>query len=181
MLNNTKSIINFLIKNYIDEVSIAVDMTCGNGIDSKIILDNFNVKKLYCFDIQKEAIDNTKELLKSYFKYELILDNHKNFDKYVKENIDFVIYNLGYLPKGDKNITTNYLDVKASLVKVLKKLNKKAVIFITFYPGHFFGKIESIEILKFLENLNQKEYIVLKFYFENQKNNPPFFVMVQKI
>lgn len=181
MIKNTKTLIDFLIKNYIKDISIAVDMTCGNGIDSKNILDNFNVKKLYCFDIQKQAIENTKNLLKNYSNYEIILESHANFEKYVKENIDFAIYNLGYLPKGDKKITTNFISVTKSLIKLLKKLNKNGIIFLTFYPGHSSGKLESIEILNFLKTLNQKEYIVTEFNFKNQKNNPPFVVMIQKL
>lgn len=181
MITNTKTLISFLIKNYIKDISIAVDMTCGNGNDAKNILDNFSVKKLYCFDIQKEAIENTQNLLKEYFNYELILDSHVNFLKYIKENIDFAIYNLGYLPKGDKKITTNYVDVKESLIKLLDKLNEKGAIFITFYPGHFSGKLESVEILNFLKNLNQKKYSIIEFNFINQKNDPPFVVMIQKL
>ena len=61
------------------------------------------------------------------------------------------------------------------------KLNSKGLIFITFYIGHSAGQIESLEISKFLQNLNQKEYTILKFTFENQKNNPPYVVMIQKI
>lgn len=181
VINNTKTLIEFLIKNYVKNVETAIDMTVGNGYDSKMILDNFDLKKLYCFDIQQEALDNTSELLKNYSKYELILDNHSNFYKYVDENIDFAIYNLGYLPKGDKNITTNAVDVEKSLVELLKKLNDKAVVIITFYIGHLCGKIESSEISYFLNSLNQKEFTVLQFNFTNQKNEPPYVVMVQKI
>ncbi|MEB3011774.1 class I SAM-dependent methyltransferase [Parvimonas sp. D2] len=180
-INNTKTLIEFFMKNYISEIKVAVDMTVGNGFDSKNILEILQPKKLYCFDIQKEALENSKILLEKYSNCELILENHKNFYKYVKENIDFAIYNLGYLPKGDKYITTNAEDVEESLKKLLEKLNSKGVIFITFYIGHSAGQIESLEISKFLQNLNQKEYTILKFTFENQKNNPPYVVMIQKI
>lgn len=180
-INNTKTLIEFFMKNYIDKIKVAVDMTVGNGFDSKNILEILQPEKLYCFDIQQEALDNSKILLEKYSNYELILENHKNFDKYVKENIDFAIYNLGYLPKGDKYITTNAEDVEESLKKLLDKLNSKGIIFITFYIGHSAGQIESLEISKFIQKLNQKEYTILKFTFENQKNNPPYVVMIQKI
>ena len=190
VINSTKNLIEFFMHNYVKDVKIAVDMTVGNGFDSKNILEILKPEKLYCFDIQQEALDNSKILLENHWKcdstgifanFELILENHKNFDKFVKENIDFAMYNLGYLPKGDKNITTNAEDVEESLKKLLGKLNSKGLIFITFYIGHSAGQIESLEISKFLQNLNQKEYTILKFTFENQKNNPPYVVMIQKI
>lgn len=180
-INNIKALIEFFMKNYIDKIKVAVDMTVGNGFDSKNILEILQPEKLYCFDIQQEALDNSKILLEKYLNCELILENHKNFDKFVKENIDFAIYNLGYLPKGDKNITTNAEDVEESLKKLLGKLNSKGIIFITFYIGHSAGQIESLEVSKFIQKLNQKEYTILKFTFENQKNNPPYVVMIQKI
>ena len=180
-INKTKTLIEFFMRNYIKDVKIAIDMTVGNGFDSKNILEILQPEKLYCFDIQQEALDNSKILLEKYSNCELILENHKNFDKYIKENIDFAIYNLGYLPKGDKYITTNAIDVEESLKKLLEKLNSKGIIFITFYIGHSAGQIESLEISKFLQNLNQKEYTILKCTFENQKNNPPYVVMIQKI
>lgn len=180
-INNTKTLIEFFMKNYIDKIKVAVDMTVGNGFDSKNILEILQPEKLYCFDIQQEALDNSKILLEKYLNCELILENHKNFDKFVKENIDFAIYNLGYLPKGDKNITTNAEDVEESLKKLLGKLNSKGIIFITFYIGYSAGQIESLEVSKFIQKLNQKEYTILKFTFENQKNNPPYVVMIQKI
>ena len=181
VINSTKNLIEFFMSNYVKDVKIAVDMTVGNGFDSKNILGILKPEKLYCFDIQQEALDNSKKLLKQYFNFELILENHKNFDKFVKENIDFAIYNLGYLPKGDKFITTNAEDVEESLKKLLEKLNFKGTIFITFYIGHLSGKMESFELSKYLESLNQKEHTILKFTFENQKNNPPYVVMIQKI
>lgn len=180
VINSTKNLIEFFMSNYVKDVKIAVDMTVGNGFDSKNILEILKPEKLYCFDIQQEALDNSKKLLEQYSNFELILENHKNFDKFVKENIDFAIYNLGYLPKGDKNITTNAVDVEKSLKKLLGKLNKNGVIFITFYIGHLCGQIESAEISRVLKNLEQKEFTVLKFLFENQKNNPPYVVMIQK-
>ena len=180
VINSTKNLIEFFMKNYISEIKIAVDMTVGNGFDSKNILEILKPEKLYCFDIQQEALDNSKKLLKQYSNFELVLENHKNFDKFVKENIDFAMYNLGYLPKGDKNITTNAEDVEESLKKLLEKLNSKGIIFITFYIGHLSGQMESLELSKYLESLNQKEYTILKFTFENQKNLPPYVVMIQK-
>ena len=181
VINNTKTLIDFFISNYVSNVNVAVDMTLGNGYDSKLILEKLNPKKLYSFDIQSVAIENSKKLLSNYKNYHLILDSHSNFDKYISEKIDFAMYNLGYLPKGDKNITTNFTDVSISLKKLLVQLNNQGIVFITFYVGHSFGKYESEKIPSMLQDLNQKEYSVLKFTFENHINNPLFVIMIQKI
>ena len=92
VINSTKNLIEFFMHNYVKDVKIAVDMTVGNGFDSKNILEILKPEKLYCFDIQQEALDNSKKLLKQYSNFELVLENHKNFDKFVKENIDFAMF-----------------------------------------------------------------------------------------
>ena len=79
VINSTKNLIEFFMHNYVKDVKITVDMTVGNGFDSKNILEILKPEKLYCFDIQQEALDNSKKLLKQYSNFELILENHKNF------------------------------------------------------------------------------------------------------
>lgn len=181
MVNNTKDLIKFLLKNYVEKVEIAVDMTVGNGNDSKAILETLNPKKLYCFDIQEVAIENSKKLIGNIENVKYILDSHCNLDRYVEEKIDFAIYNLGYLPNGDKSITTISKDVIESLEKLLENLNDKGKIILTFYPGHESGKIESEEISDFLSKLSQKIFSIIKFEFINQQNNPPYVIMISKI
>ena len=33
----------------------------------------------------------------------LVNDSHENFSKYINEKVDCIMYNLGFLPGGDKN------------------------------------------------------------------------------
>lgn len=181
MVNNTKDLVNFLLNNYLKEINIAVDMTVGNGNDSKIILEFLKPDKLYCFDVQKRAIENSKNLIGIRENVHFILDTHANVDVYVKDRIDFAIYNLGYLPTGDKKITTLSKDVILSIEKLLKLLKEEGVIIITFYPGHENGKIEAEEISNHLSKLPQKDFSILKFEFLNQMNNPPFVIMVTRL
>lgn len=156
-----------------------IDMTCGRGNDT-IFLAN-NCKKVYAFDIQKEAILSTKGKTKDCNNVIIIEDSHESVDKYVNEEVGIVIYNLGYLPKGDHNITTHYSSVISSIYKVLKLLREGGLIAITVYPGHEEGKNESINLDFQLREFNQKEYEVLKYEFINQANNPPYLYLIEKI
>ncbi|MGC4432248.1 class I SAM-dependent methyltransferase, partial [Streptococcus suis] len=64
--------------------------------------------KVYAFDIQKQALDKTSQLLESQglTNAELILDGHETLDHYVDEPITAAIFNLGYLPSADKSLIT---------------------------------------------------------------------------
>ena len=161
-----------IIKNF-GNIDLAVDMTCGNGKDT-LFLANI-AKKVYGFDIQSTAINNTRSLLKTYKNVTLIQDSHINIDKYIKEKIDVVIYNLGYLPGGDKKIITTANSTIISFKKIIKLLNEKALIIIEVYP-HNLDEVENI--LNFTKTINNS-YDVIKLDLHN-KNNSPFLLVISK-
>ena len=104
ILNMVKKICN----ENINKNDIVVDMTIGNGNDT-LFLAKTSAKKIFAFDVQNQAITNTNDLLEKNNladKCEVILDSHENFDKYIEENIQAVVFNLGYLPNADHTITT---------------------------------------------------------------------------
>ena len=124
------------------------------------------------------AQESTKNLLGDKENFTFILDSHANIDKYIKPKVDLVIFNLGYLPKGDKNITTTWDSTITAIKKSLEILSPRGKIFITVYPGHPAGELESEKITEFLANLDYKKYTVLKMNFVNKINNPPYVLVV---
>lgn len=163
---------------------IAVDATMGNGNDT-VFLANIvgDTGKVYAFDIQKEAIENTKKRLidnKDSDKIILIHDGHENMDKYVKDKVKLVMFNLGYLPKSSHKITTKAETTLIAVEKSLKLLDENGVVLIVIYYGHENGKIEREALEKFTSSLNQKEYNVVKLEFINQINYPPILIAIEK-
>lgn len=155
ILNKVKQIIDKHVK-YKD---LIVDATIGNGNDSLFISNYLKEGHLYGFDIQNKALENTKKLLDEnhFTNYTLFLENNKNIEQklnHLKNKISLVIYNLGYLPGGDKNITTNTEDTIKSLKGSLNLLNHKGIILMTIYPGHLEGKKEGEHIIKYLNENN---------------------------
>lgn len=142
--------------------NLVIDATIGNGKDSNFILKQIPNGHLFGFDIQKEAINNTNNLLKENFKnYTLYNTSHEKIDEILKEyqnKISLIIFNLGYLPNGNKEITTTYKTTIKAIENSLKLLNNKGHIVITIYPGHQEGKKESIEIEKYLKTRTNYTY-----------------------
>lgn len=169
------------LKKKISTNDIAVDFTMGNGLDTLFL--SYISKKVYSFDIQDEALEKTKALLKknNVTNCLLIKASHEEFDLYINERIKGAIFNLGYLPGGNKLITTNHDKVLLCLKKCLKYLSLNGVIALVIYPGHKEGEKEKEVLEEFLKDLNQKEFEVLKYNFINQINNPPFLILIEKI
>lgn len=181
---NTIEIAKEVMNKKVVNGSIALDCTVGNGNDTFLLAKLVGDKgKVYGFDIQDLAINNTFDLLKQNSldnRVKLIGDSHEYIDKYVNEGVDFIVYNLGYLPKGDKSIKTNGKSTVISLKKSLDILNKNGILALTVYVGHDGGLEEKESIERYFKTLNQKEYNVLKFDFINQINNPPILYIVEK-
>ncbi len=170
-----------ILPSIIKKSSICVDCTVGNGNDSEFLLSLIgNEGFLYGFDIQEIAIEKTKEKLKAYHNYKLILDGHENIKNYIQEEVDFIIFNLGYLPQFSKEIKTT-VDTTVKAVKdSLELLKVSGILWIVVYHGHEEGKEESKALEEYLSSVDQKLYAVSKIQMMNQINNPPYILAIEK-
>lgn len=78
----------------VKEDGIYVDGTLGRGGHSKLILEKLKNGKLYCFDLDEKAIEESKQLLKDYDNVIYIHDNFMNMNKYV-DQVDGILLDLG--------------------------------------------------------------------------------------
>ena len=168
---------------HIKEGITAVDFTMGNGHDtlflSKAIGEN---GKLYAFDIQDAALANTKARLEEnccYDNYTLIKASHSLVKEYVKEKIDVGVFNLGYLPGGDKSITTLRETTLPAVDAALDLLNDDGIILIAIYPGHAEGEIEGKLLTERLSTLDRKQICVSRFTILNSPTSP-YFIAIEK-
>ncbi|MDD3241487.1 MAG: TIGR01212 family radical SAM protein [Bacilli bacterium] len=162
---------------YVKYKDIVIDATLGNGKDALFLVNKVKDGYLFGFDIQEQAIENTKELLKDKTNYQLFNIGHENMlnilENY-KGKISLINFNLGFLPKGDKSITTKWETTMKAIEDSLVLLNNKGRILITIYPGHPEGKIEKEMILKTYKNK------IINYYYNDDKENSPFLIELGK-
>lgn len=163
-----------------------IDATVGNGNDTIMLAAAVgHIGKVYGFDIQKEGIESTKEklLLSGLLEQtELIHDGHETIEKHLPENqkISAAVFNLGYLPSGDKSIITKPKTTISAIEQCLTRLRKGGLVSIMIYYGHEGGREEKNQLDQFASELSQKEYQVLEYKFVNQINNPPYLYLIEK-
>lgn len=168
----------------LDKPSLVIDATLGNGWDAKFlagILADYPGSKLIGLDIQKEAIEAAKELLAPLPEWVAFkLQSHASFPKEVQENsVALIVYNLGYLPGGDKSLTTNTETTLESLESALPLIEPGGVISLTLYPGHPEGEREAKALLTFAKTLSPKDWCVTYLSFSN-RNASPALLLIQK-
>lgn len=187
MLSGIIEYAHHLLAKSIKHGEFAVDATCGNGNDtlflSQLVGDDGHV---YAFDIQQKAIDNTKAKLAEHDRQNVtyINDSHAKISTYIpnelKGMVGGAIFNLGYLPRSDKSIITQGDSTIAAIEQLITYIKQTGLIIIVIYHGHDGGKEEKNEVLRFVEQLDQKYYSVIRYGFINQVNNPPFVVAIEK-
>ena len=139
-------------KAHLKENDLAIDATCGNGHDTLFLSELCSVVGL---DIQLMALKNTEELLTRHQKKAIL--QRLPHDQIDKLPLPFaprlIVYNLGYLPSGDKSITTKTETTLESVKKSLEILAEDGAISITCYPGHDEGQKEEAALVTFLSSL----------------------------
>lgn len=176
MLKKIVDIAHDMLMIDLKESDIAIDFTCGSGNDSKFLCDH--VKYVYSYDIQEDALNEAKELLKDYQNISFFHKSHYYFDEDI-QNFDKGIFNLGYYPKGDKSITTNGEEVVETLKKACDRLNHNGKIIVVCYPGFEAGMNESILVENHLKELSSKQFDVYSFRLLNRKN-APYIIGIEK-
>lgn len=183
IIKSNSDFMHHVVQAFIKEHHVAADCTLGNGNDTLWLLQS-GLQKIYAFDIQKEAIDISKSLINSVLPQRIgdvnfILDSHENIDRYL-ENVDIIIFNLGYLPGGDKSVTTVTSSSLTAISKALKMLNIDGICAITAYSGHSEGMKEKGAIMEYLSHLDSSIFHVTHLNLLNQHNCPPELIFITR-
>ncbi len=166
-----------------------IDATCGNGHDSLFLAKLALCPKsghLYALDKQKAAIESSKENLANHLDprvYQRIAfaeGCHSTFPNEIQpHSVKLIVYNLGYLPGGDKSKTTKLDSSLVSIRNAQKLIANGGAISITCYPGHPEGKVEEDALLEYSQSLDPKQWSCCHHRWTNRKNAPSL-LLIQK-
>jgi len=180
--------INHHVSAYVDlilsdmpEPRVIVDATLGNGRDTLKLMQRFPRARLYAFDIQKRALEISRQRLLSHGITEgftFYCASHEAIPRFVDRPVDLCLFNLGYLPGGDKKVHTTPRKTIQGIEGALSILSPGGRILVTLYPGSLPGKIESIEVEAYVRGLDQKKTTVMSVAPLNQKNQPPYLLVL---
>ena len=174
------------IRDHVKEGDICIDATAGNGNDTLALCQLVGeAGKVIAFDIQETAIDNTKKRLLDNGvedRAEVYLESHTKMDKYAQENsVSCIVFNFGYLPGGDHNLSTRKESSIEAIHTGLRLLRKGGLMSLCIYSVGDSGFEERDAILEELKTLDGKKYLVIKSEYYNRPNNPPMPVMIIKM
>ena len=167
---------------------IVIDATCGNGHDT-LFLANLLLQNgtLYALDIQPEAIAKSRQSIEEAFSKEVcarikfVEGCHSKFPSEIQSgSVKLIVYNLGYLPGGDKALTTQLQTTLESVTSALELLTTGGMISITCYPGHDEGMIEEKALVEFAAKLDSKTWICSHQRWINRQRAPSLLLISRR-
>lgn len=161
-----------------------IDATLGNGYDTQFFAQKVgNDGRVYAFDIQKESIEQSTRLLEKQQLLSRVIFTQSCHSKMLEHvpvtmlgKIKAVIFNLGYLPGGDKKIITQPDSTLSALKHAHLCLSDDGIISLIAYRGHDGGQREFEEI----EKLTEKENWSVQKKSSSQAPDSPVLFLIGK-
>jgi SAM-dependent methyltransferase len=175
---------HFILRQLIRTGDAAIDATCGNGSDTMLLAELVGAEgQVFAFDIQVEAINRTTgRLADSGYgnRVRAIHAGHEAISQHVDRPVNAAVFNLGYLPGGDKNLITKPATTIAALNSSAELLVQGGAVLITVYPGHSGGGEEKAAVETWASGLPAKEFHVWRMGQINVLPDAPYLLLIQK-
>ena len=233
LIQKTTEFALHIVEAYVHPGDTVIDATCGNGFDTLRLAEMLRVDakagdaadakagdaadakagdpkmisgRLYAFDIQPEAVEATRELLRregygaelpdgaasgqadgadhlgritvACLGHQQMLSCFEGLESMPEASA--IVFNLGYLPGGDKQITTTTETTLDAVRDSLRLLKVNGLLCVTMYDGHPEGAEEKRALLHFAEELDSRLWHVSYISMLNQRNAPPEILLITR-
>ncbi|WCN36634.1 class I SAM-dependent methyltransferase [Aneurinibacillus uraniidurans] len=160
-----------------------VDATAGNGYDTLFLAQLVGENGLvYAYDVQEQAVAATADRLATAGVEKQVRLYHASHTEivHIKEEVQAVVFNLGYLPGSDKTMITQAESTLTAIQAAREKLVRGGMIVLVIYRGHDGGEEEAAQIEAYAQSLPITEYLVLRYDYINPDNRPPYIIAIEK-
>lgn len=162
----------------------AVDATAGNGRDTFFLAAGVGPGgRVFAFDIQPAALERTRQRLLDAGlegRVTLLPVNHREMIAHVPGPVNAVMFNLGYLPGGDRRVITRPESTVTALKAGLSLLIPRGRISLVVYTGHPGAQEELKAVEEFTAELSPREFTVLRLSYWNRSRQAPVLIFIEK-
>lgn len=166
---------------------LAIDATAGNGHDTAFLAAKVGASgRVIAIDIQEDALAATRARLEAAGladRVELIQSDHAEHLKAWRNShagsAAAILFNLGYLPGGDKSIKTRAEGTAPALEAAHELLRPGGLLSVTAYRGHPGGPEEASVVETWMQERVQKGDRVEQ-HSPTASNHPPILWLLKK-
>lgn len=181
-VTNVLNLVKLALIPVLERATTIVDATAGNGHDTLFLAEHMNKNAhLYAFDVQAEAIAATKERTQAFAsQISYCQQGHEHIANVVDGPIDVAMFNLGYLPGENHQVTTQHTTTKKAVDAVLNQLSVNGICVIVAYPGHPEGNVEAEMLETYFSTLPNKKFTVGRYRLVNHPATAPYAFLIEK-
>ncbi len=183
-LSGAVALSHFFLRERVQPGDRVVDATCGNGHDTLFLARLVGPGgRVWAFDVQKGALAETRGLLFEegcLEQVELVAAGHERLAEFVLEPFKAAVFNLGYLPGGDKQLVTRPESTVAALQQAADLLLPGGIITICAYTGHPCGPAEAAAVERWGAALDPRRFNVWASRQANRPASAPYLVLIDR-
>ena len=160
-----------------------VDATAGNGHDTQFLAECVGeTGRVFALDIQAAAIAAARTRVGGAANVEFFQKSHAFMEENVPQaSITAVMFNLGYLPGEDHEITTDAAGTLAALDAAARLLKQPGgILSIICYPGHPAGKLEAEAVEMWLADRAETGWRIAKYAAIHTRRAAPFLLVARR-
>lgn len=175
-LRGAVALSHFFLRERVRPGDRVVDATCGNGQDTLFLARLVGGRGIvWSFDVQWEALVRARELLSGEGldgRVEFVHSGHERLSENIRGPLQAVVFNLGFLPGGDRTIRTEAGSSVAALEQAAEALGPGGIITISTYTGHPGGSEEGAAVEEWASSLRPDRFNVWRNRQRNALNLP---------
>ena len=162
-----------------------IDATAGHGHDTVFLAKQVGAHgRVLAFDLQESAIDSARARISRTDladRVEFHQTSHARLAEFASpDSVTAVMFNLGYLPGEDHELTTMADETLAALDAASGLLKSGGVLSVVCYPGHPAGAAEAPAVEARLAYLTQCGWRVAKYAMLGTLKPAPYLLVARK-
>ncbi len=173
------------LREVIREGDLVIDATAGNGHDTVFLAEAVgDGGRVLALDVQESAIRSARKRVGDAgleARVGFHLTSHARMAEHAGEGlVSAVMFNLGYQPGEDHEVTTEAGETIAALDAAAELLRPGGALSVICYPGHAAGKTEAEAVEQWMEALPGAGWRVAKYAMCGTKRPAPFLLLARK-
>lgn len=184
---NLTELAHKIVRRVVKAGDLVVDATAGNGHDTVFLAGLVGEKgKVIAIDIQPEAIRSTREKVRELQFAERVsmhCESHADIAERMlgsEGTVATVMFNLGYLPGGDKTVITEPGSSLPALKAAVALLRPQGVVTVIAYRGHDGGRDEAATVAAVAEEHRGLGYDVEVIESDPSNERSPVMTVIRR-
>ena len=171
-----------ILKPLIGPGDLVIDATAGNGHDTVFLAECVGAAgKVLAFDVQEAALASARLRVGEAGCVEFFHESHVIMDEHAAAgSVAAIMFNLGYLPGENHELTTESAGTLAALEVAARLLKPGGVLSVVCYPGHPAGAAEAVAVEAWLVGLAANGWRVARYGAVGTKRPAPFLLLAGK-